>query len=37
MKYFGTFLSEKNKNILLIPKGFAHGYITLKKIVLSFI
>ena len=31
MKYFGTNLSEKNKNILLIPKGFAHGYITLKK------
>ena len=31
MKYFGTRLSEKNKHILLIPKGFAHGYITLKK------
>ncbi len=31
MKYFGTILSEKNKNILLIPRGFAHGYITLKK------
>jgi dTDP-4-dehydrorhamnose 3,5-epimerase len=31
MKYFGTILSEKNKNILLIPKGFAHGYITLRK------
>jgi|TARA_B100000767_G_C19647783_1_gene485375 dTDP-4-dehydrorhamnose 3,5-epimerase len=31
MNYFGTKLSEKNKDILLIPKGFAHGYITLKK------
>ena len=31
MKYFGTKLSEKNKHILYIPKGFAHGYITLQK------
>ena len=31
MKYFGTKLSAKNKYIFIIPKGFAHGYITLKK------
>ena len=31
MKYFGTKLSEKNKHIFFIPKGFAHGYITLQK------
>ena len=34
MKYYGVKLSEKNKYIFFVPKGFAHGYITLKKIVL---
>ena len=31
LKYFGVKLSDKNKKALLIPRGFAHGYITLKR------
>ena len=31
MKYFGIRLSQKNKYIIIIPKGFAHGYLTLTK------
>ena len=31
MKYYGQIISESNKFAVLIPKGFAHGYITLKK------
>lgn len=30
-KIFKTILSEKNKNSIFIPKGFAHGYLTLDK------
>lgn len=30
-KYFRYFLSSKNHESLFIPKGFAHGYITLSK------
>lgn len=27
----GFYLSDKNKNMLYIPKGFAHGFLTLSK------
>tara|TARA_Y100001958_G_scaffold143193_1_gene119988 strand:+ start:67 stop:591 length:525 start_codon:yes stop_codon:yes gene_type:complete len=30
-KYFGIKLSEKNCTSVFIPKGFAHGFLTLKK------
>ena len=30
-KHFKTILSEKNCKSLLIPAGFAHGFLTLKK------
>ena len=30
-KYFKTILSEKNCKSLLIPAGFAHGFLALKK------
>ena len=30
-KYFQYKLSEKSKQSILIPKGFAHGYLTLSK------
>ena len=29
-KWFGAELSDKNRTMMYIPKGFAHGYITLK-------
>jgi dTDP-4-dehydrorhamnose 3,5-epimerase len=29
-KWFGTELTEKNKLMIYVPKGFAHGYISLK-------
>ncbi len=29
-KWTGTILSEENKNMLYIPKGFAHGFLTLS-------
>jgi len=28
-RWFGTALSEENKTMLFVPKGFAHGYVTL--------
>ncbi|MHA1221717.1 MAG: dTDP-4-dehydrorhamnose 3,5-epimerase [Candidatus Heimdallarchaeaceae archaeon] len=30
-KYFGLILSEKNKLMFYIPKGFAHGFLTLTE------
>ena len=30
-KWFGVVLSEENKKMLYIPKGFAHGYSTLSE------
>lgn len=30
MQYESTRLSEKNKNILFIPKGFAHGFVVIS-------
>ncbi len=30
-KYFGTILSERNKKSLFIPKGFAHGFLSLEN------
>ncbi|MBK9271786.1 MAG: dTDP-4-dehydrorhamnose 3,5-epimerase [Saprospiraceae bacterium] len=30
LQYFGTELSEENFKSLLVPKGFAHGYLTLS-------
>ncbi len=29
-KYAGVFLSEENKRMFLVPKGFAHGYVSLS-------
>lgn len=29
-KTFGTVLSSQNKSMLLVPKGFAHGFLTLE-------
>jgi len=31
-KYFGTILTEENKRMMLIPKGFAHGFLTLSDV-----
>ncbi len=31
LQYFSKIISEDNKYSILVPKGFAHGYITLKK------
>ncbi len=33
-KYFSVELSSQKNNILFIPKGFAHGYITLSEIAI---
>ena len=33
-KYFSIYLSEKDNNSLLIPKGFAHGFCALTKDVI---
>lgn len=30
-KYFSVVLSDKNKNMLYIPEGFAHGFLTLEN------
>ena len=35
-KIFKVLLSEKNKKSIFIPKGFAHGYFTLKKFNLVY-
>ena len=35
-KYFSLILSEKNKKQLLIPKGFAHGFLVLSKSAIFF-
>ena len=32
-QYFSTFLSDKNKLMLYIPKGFAHGFLALTETV----
>ena len=29
-KWFGAILSDKNRTMMYVPKGFAHGYFTLK-------
>ena len=29
-KYVGVYLSEENKSMFLVPKGFAHGYVSLS-------
>lgn len=31
-KWFGVILSEENKKMLYIPKGFAHGFVVLSEI-----
>ena len=31
LKWFGCKLSEDNKKMLLVPRGFAHGYLTLTE------
>ena len=30
-KHYSKILSERNKHSIIVPKGFAHGYMTLKK------
>lgn len=30
-KWFGAKLSEENRTMMYVPKGFAHGYVTLKQ------
>ncbi len=30
-KYYSTIIDDKNKKILFIPEGFAHGFLTLKN------
>ena len=36
-KHFKVILSDKNSKHLLIPKGFAHGFLSLEKEVLFYI
>jgi dTDP-4-dehydrorhamnose 3,5-epimerase len=31
-KWFGVILSEENRRILYIPKGFAHGFVVLSEV-----
>ena len=35
-KIYKTILSEKNRRSIFIPKGFAHGYLSLDKINLVY-
>ena len=30
-KWYGTFLTDKNKRMLMIPKGFAHGFLVMTN------
>ena len=29
-KWFGVVLSDKNRNMMYVPKGFAHGFVSLE-------
>ena len=31
LKCYSEYLSDKNKKAILVPEGFAHGFITLKE------
>lgn len=35
-KWQGFFLSEKNKNMIFVPRGFAHGFLSLTKSIVHY-
>lgn len=36
LKWEGFYLSEENNKVLYVPKGFAHGYLTISPCIVSY-